>query len=232
MGNAAAAKRYHADEADTITIPPKDQLRTLFKAAAEQDDKGRSLAMVHVTAFGGLRASEVRGLRRKDLRLAQGEITVRQRADQWNVIGPTKTENSRRTVPIPPATVAALKVWLLAAPPSPDNLVFPNGAGKVESYTNIYHRLWTPLMQAAGLADVIPGDGDGQPDTVRPWFALHTLRHVAVSLWIEQDVKAKQIQQWAGHASIKFTLDRYGHLWPNQTAGRAIAQAAEKSLLG
>lgn len=127
-----AAKRYHADEADNIAIPPKDQLRTLFKAAAEQDDKGRSLAMVHVMAFGGLRASEVRGLRRKDLRLAQGEITVRQRADLW----------------------------------SADSLVFSNGAGKVESCTNIYHRLWTPLMLSAGLVDAVPDDG--QPGTATP----------------------------------------------------------------
>lgn len=35
-----------------------------------------------------------------------------------------------------------------------------------------------------------------------------------------------------GHASIKFTMDRYGHLWHDNSSNKAIAQAVERSILG
>lgn len=203
-----------------------------MKAAKTFDITGQAEAMVSVLTFGGLRASELRGLRRRDLRLNEGRIDIRQRADRWNVLGPCKTKNSRRTVPIPPATVAAIKRWLKSAPPSEEGLVFPNGIGKVESYANIYNRIWVPLMDAAGLVNVaVSGEAEDETRSVSPWFALHTLRHVACSLWIEQGTTAKKVQTWAGHASVQFTMDRYGHLWSDETSDQAIARAIERSLL-
>lgn len=234
VGNPAEAvsirtgERGAETDVDTVEIPPKDQLRRLIAAAADYDATGYASAVVQILMFGGLRASEMRGLRRRDLRLAEGEIDIRQRADRWNTIGPTKTRNSRRTIPIPPGTVRALKTWLKSAPPSEMGLVFPNGVGKPETYANIYHRFWRPLMTAAGL--VAPDMADGQ-DAARPLFALHALRHVAVSLWIEQEVTPKKVQSWAGHATIQFTMDRYGHLWPDPASNRSIVSAIERDLL-
>jgi integrase len=221
------------EDAEEVNIPPKAQIKALFEAAKMFDDTGFAEAMVAVLAFGGLRASEMRGLRRRDLRLNEGKIDVRQRADRWNVIGPCKTKNSRRTVPIPPVAVAAIKRWLKNTPPSQEGLVFPNGIGNVESYANIYNRVWVPLMEAAELVDVaVEGKGQDAVRKISPWFALHTLRHVACSLWIEQGAPAKKIQTWAGHASIQFTQDRYGHLWADEISDQAITRAIEKSLLG
>lgn len=223
-GVAVRTTGKRGNEGEKPTIPPKPQLKALLAAAQRFDNTGRATALVSLLIFGGLRASELRGLRRKDLRLADGKVDIRQRADQWNVIGPCKTKNSRRSIPLPPSTIAALRAWLPHAPTSEDGLVFPNGAGKPESYANLYHRLWTPLMASAGLADQ---DKRGK---VTPWFALHALRHVACSLWIEQAVPAKKIQAWAGHASIQFTLDRYGHLWSDDTSDQAIVRSVEQAL--
>jgi integrase len=212
-----------------ITIPPKAQIKTLIEAAKKFDATGYAEALVLLLAFGGLRASELRGLRRSDLNLKEGRVHIRQRADRWNKLGPCKTRNSRRTIPLPPMTLAAIRRWLDSAPTSLENLAFPNGVGNVESYANIYNRVWVPLMESAKLVDVIH---DGDRRTVSPWFALHTLRHVACSLWIEQGAPAKQIQTWAGHASIQFTQDRYGHLWTDEMSEKAITRAIERSLLG
>lgn len=206
---------------DTVEIPPKGQLKALMAAAASD---AQTDAMVSLLMFCGLRASELRGLTRQDLLLhpSGNTVSIRQRADQWQRIGPTKSAKSRRTVPVPPGTALKLKKWLLAAPNSKLGLVFPTGAGTVESYANIYNRIWCPTMVRAGLVD--------QDD--RPLFALHTLRHVAVSLWIEQGVTPKQVSKWAGHASVQFTLDTYGHLWPNSDADTQIALQVEKSITG
>lgn len=207
---------------DSVVIPPKAQLKALYETARDFDTTGQAEAMVAVLMFAGLRASELRGLPRRDLFLADGRIRVSQRADRWQTIGAVKTANGRRTVTVAPLVVDALKRWLKSAPPSDLGLVFPTGVGTVESYTNLYHRLWTPLMVKAGLT---AADG-------KPLFALHALRHVACSLWIEQGATPKQVTTWAGHASIQFTMDRYGHLWSDPTADSAIAAAAQRAIFG
>jgi len=42
---------------------------------------------------------------------------------------------------------------------------------------------------------------------------IHDLRHTAVALWISTGANPKQISVQAGHTSVSFTLDRYGHLF-------------------
>jgi hypothetical protein len=43
---------------------------------------------------------------------------------------------------------------------------------------------------------------------------LDDLRHTAVALWIAAGANPKEVAARAGHASVSFTLDRYGHLYP------------------
>jgi integrase len=43
---------------------------------------------------------------------------------------------------------------------------------------------------------------------------IHDLRHTAVALWIAAGANPKEVAARAGHASVSFTLDRYGHLYP------------------
>ena len=102
------------------------------------------------------------------------------------------------------------------------NLLFPNGAGNVESHANHYNRLWAPLLIRAGLMD----EGDTPP------FGMHSLRHAGVSLWIKNGSTPKQVQRWAGHASIQRTGDIYGHLWRELQDEQAPASASERLLLG
>ena len=59
-------------------------------------------------------------------------------------------------------------------------------------------RFWRPATIAAGL--------DG--------LRIHDLRHTAVALWIAAGANPKEVAARAGHASVSFTLDRYGHLYP------------------
>jgi hypothetical protein len=59
-------------------------------------------------------------------------------------------------------------------------------------------RVWRPATRAAGL--------DG--------LRIHDLRHTAVALWIAAGANPKEVAARAGHASVSFTLDRYGHLYP------------------
>ena len=61
------------------------------------------------------------------------------------------------------------------------------------------HRIWRPATRAAGLEGL----------------RTHDLRHTAVALWIAAGANPKEVAARAGHTSVSFTLDRYGHLYPD-----------------
>jgi integrase len=42
---------------------------------------------------------------------------------------------------------------------------------------------------------------------------FHDLRHTYVSLLIRAGANVKEVSTWAGHSSVAFTLDRYGHVY-------------------
>jgi integrase len=87
-------------------------------------------------------------------------------------------------------------------------LVFPNGAGNVESRANIITRGLVPAMIAAG---VVSKDGRAK------YTGLHSLRHFYASWCINRRVDGglelplKVVQARLGHASIQMTADVYGH---------------------
>ena len=118
-------------------------------------------------------------------------------------MGKPKSRSGRRSIPMAPLVVSTLEEWQGRCPKGDLDLVFPNGAGKVENHSNIHNRVLVPLLIECGIVD-----GAG-----RPKFSFHALRHAAASLFIEQNWPPKKIQTLLGHASINMTMDVYGHLF-------------------
>jgi integrase len=205
-----------------VDIPTPDEIKRLLHAAAEAPIRPRTLLITAIST--GLRASELRGLRWRDVDLKHGELHVRQRADRYNEIGQPKSDSSVRTIDLGPRVLAALKEWKLACPKSEDGLVFPTSEGQIEHHANMLRSL-APLMKAAGVVDK-----DGEPK-----YALHAFRHYFASWCINRkaaggrELPPKNVQQLLGHASIVLTLDRYGHLFPRGD-DRAELAAAEAAL--
>src|SRR5262249_1293225 len=181
---------------------------------------------------GGLRMSEQLGLPRANVDVDGNYLTVNQRADRWREIGRVKTKKSERVVPLPARAIAAIKTWMSRARRSDQDLLFPNVKGKVDFYQNVYRRLWLRVMRLAGLVKkATKVDGQGREKVeIKPNFGMHALRHAAVSLWIEQGANALLVRKWAGHSSVKFTLDVYGHLWSDPEADARIVEGAAQSL--
>jgi integrase len=46
-----------------------------------------------------------------------------------------------------------------------------------------------------------------------PGLKFHELRHTFVALWVAAGANPKEVSIRAGHSSVAFTLDRYGHLY-------------------
>ncbi len=78
-----------------------------------------------------------------------------------------------------------------------DAWVFTADQGGVLRPSNFRVKAWLPAVRAAGLAPLRP----------------HDLRHTAVALWIAARANPKEVSVRAGHTSVAFTLDRYGHLF-------------------
>jgi integrase len=62
-------------------------------------------------------------------------------------------------------------------------------------------RYWSPAAEAAGLEGL----------------CIHDLRQTAVAQWLAAGANPKEAAARADHASVSFTLDRYGHLSPSRT---------------
>jgi integrase len=226
-------------------IPPKEHLRRLLEAAERLGDEDPRLSvLVPVVMLAGLRASELRGLAWPNVSLeTSSSLTVTQRADRWNDIGPPKSDAGYRTVPIGPALARRLKAWKLRCPPSPLNLVFPAarrdrrwssdraalGYGPIKQ--GAFSHLFLMVQIEAGLA-IDSGRIDPKGETVwKPRYGWHDLRHVAASNWLNDGIDLKRLQTWIGHENIQLTIDVYGHLMADAKKDAALAAAAESALL-
>jgi integrase len=111
--------------------------------------------------------------------------------------GPPKTRASRRTVSLPRVVTRELQAHL-ASGGEPNDYVFTAPQGGTLRMVAFRNRIWRPATDAAGLAGL----------------RIHDLRHTAVALWIAAGASPKEVAVRAGHTSVSFTLDRYGHLYP------------------
>jgi integrase len=204
-----------------VDIPSSDEIRTIIAHL-----KGRWRPLFLTAIFTGLRSSELRGLRWQDVDLKKRVLHVRQRADKFNVIGAPKSESGERTIPLSPILANTLREWKLICPKGEGGLVFPNGAGHIETHANIVARGLAPVQIAAGV--VTKG---GEPK----YPGLHALRHYYASWCINRredgglGLPLKMVQQRMGHATLAMTSDVYGHLFDNGDDGSEL-EAAEKAL--
>jgi integrase len=227
-------------------IPPLEHLKLLLEAAQRlANEDPRLPVMLPVVMLTGLRASELRGCTWQEVNLGSAaNLTVRQRADRWNELGPPKSDAGYRSIPIGPILVRLLKAWKLRCPPSPLNLMFPatrrdrrwsSDRGKL-GYGPIKQgslsELFLRVQVEAGLA-LDTGRNDAKGQTIwKPRYGWHDLRHVAASNWLNDGIDLKRLQTWIGHENIQLTIDVYGHLMADAKKDAALAASAEAALLG
>lgn len=216
-----------------IDLPTREEVKAIVGVVA-----GRWRPLLLTAIFCGLRASELRGLRWIDVDFDKRAIRIHQRADRFNEIGQPKSEAGERTVPAPPIALNSLKEWKLACPKGDLGLVFPNGAGNVESLANIINRGLIPAQIAAGIVVDSGKKGDeGNPIMNARYTGMHCLRHFFASWCINRvadgglGLPPKLVQERLGHSSIMMTMDVYGHLFPRGDDAEELA-AAEHALLG
>jgi len=161
--------------------------------------EGRYRVMVLTAAYSGLRFGELCALRvdrfdalRRTIRVEESLAEVRSRF----IFKSPKSDASRRTVSVPGFLVEELAQHLVRFPDD-SGLIFTAPGGGPIRRTNFRRRIWLWAVDASV----------GEPCT------FHDLRHTHAALLIAQGEHPKVIQARLGHASIKTTLDTYGHLF-------------------
>ena len=190
----------------------------IARLAAEIDVRFRP--MVYLGCYSGLRAGELLGLRWRNIDLTGRRLNVVQTVVETNgqllVDQPPKSDAGRRIVPLSREVTRALLHHAELFGSRPDDYVFPNETGNAMRLSNFRNRYWKPALKKAGLES----------------FRIHDTRHTAISLWIKAEINVKDVSVHAGHTSVAFTLDRYGHLYPDNGDAflRALDAATDQSL--
>jgi hypothetical protein len=141
-------KRSTRRDSKRVGIPTKDEIRTILDNAPETHR-----AMFTTAIFTGMRISELRGLTWEAVDFDRKVIRVFQRADEYCEIGLPKSRAGAREIPMAPTVVNTLSDWHGRCPKSELDLVFPNSVGKVQNYSNIYNRVFKPMLVTNGIVD-------------------------------------------------------------------------------
>jgi integrase len=230
-------KTYGCPVEAGVDFPTEEEIEKLLT-----EDRPQYRPLIYVAIYGGLRASELRGLRWGDVDLGEGKITIRRRADRYQEIGSPKAANSRRTVRLTSSTVLALKEWRLATKfNSPDSLVFPNGNGAVENLPNIHRRGLGVLQVRVGITDLTairaehPKLSESRIRAIgalQPKYGLKAFRHAAASRFLKVGFNVKEVQEMMGHSSSQVTLDVYSHLIPDPKGSAEKLARLEGRIVG
>jgi integrase len=164
----------------------------------------RFSAAILTAAYTGMRAGELWALKHSRMNLLRRTIDVVESLVEIGgriTVGPTKTR-ARRTLTLP-RFLAEILAEHVRAYPSSEGYVFSSKEGGPVRHRNFYARHFRRAVNAAGL-----------PGSLR----FHDLRHTCASILIAQGWNHKQIQMRLGHATIRTTLDRYGHLFDEHDA--------------
>jgi integrase len=67
---------------------------------------------------------------------------------------------------------------------------------------------------------------------LRPKYGMHSFRHAAASLCIEEGFSPKRAQDLMGHSTIQMTFDTYGHLFPAPADDQVAMRRLQARLIG
>lgn len=155
-----------------------------------------------LTAYYGLRRSEVLGLKWSDISFTGNTLSISRSLTRVKTSvckDSLKNESSYRVFPLVPAVAEylqnlecrqkALKIY------GADDFLCKYASGAVIS-PNALSKGFNRLLKKSGL----------------PVIRFHDLRHSNISILLNHGMSLKHISAWAGHSNISITADLYSHL--------------------
>jgi integrase len=221
---AVRAKHLAANPADDIELPRKHDVEQRYLTHEQMYRlavaSGRFRTFVLVLGYCGLRFGEAAALRVSDVDLKSRRIRVSRSVTyvaRTGLVEGTTKNHSARTVPVPRFLAPLLETEL--ARKDGAALVFPSRRG---GYLTLGEVRWVfdPAVQTVRVAAMAQRqkETDETGEAITPEFPVitpHELRHTCASLAISAGANVKVLQSLLGHKTTTLTLDRYGHLFPD-----------------
>lgn len=191
LTRVSAGKVYRPPTLDELAIL-HDRVEDRYKIA------------VLIAAYGGLRMSEWRALRRSDLTLTDGRYVLRveRQAEHvtghgWSVTTPKSKQGIRLCV-LPKWLTAVMDAHLEARVGAfPDSLLFAPKGRSLFIHNSDFYKTWTPAQKAAG---------------VKGQVREHDLRDFAGSHRLAAGANPLEVRDFLGHADVKTTVTHYLHV--------------------
>jgi integrase/recombinase XerD len=179
---AIPAKKSDEGLVGSLTRP---EMQALLDAPDPHTKPGlRDRAMLHLAYAGGLRVSELVGLRMTDLTL-QPTATVL-------VLGKGRRE---RVLPLWRTTANALRAWLAVRPATNASTLFINSHGEPLTRGGFAHILAQHVTSATRI----------QPSLAAKRVSPHVLRHTCAMHTLEATGDIRKVALWLGHATLQST---------------------------
>ncbi|MGW2620354.1 tyrosine-type recombinase/integrase [Streptomyces sp. NPDC001500] len=226
------------EKRSNLVIPHPLAVQALIEAAP-----ARYRALVRLAASSGLRQGELFGLEggldflRRKVEVSQQLVTPDKGAQY---LGPLKTPESYREVPLAPSAVTGVSLHMAEFPPvaseildrtdpldpktRPVLLIFTDEQGR-PIRRSTWSRIWKAMREDANAALLKAGSDVRVPVKL----TLHGLRDFYASCLIAKNANVKVVQVRLGHSKPSVTLDKYTGLWPT---GEDTTADAIESVLG
>jgi integrase len=205
-------ERPRHDDQRPKRILTLEEMRALIAAA----DSEHYRCLLELLLAAGLRIGEALGLTVSDLDPKHSLIRVEYQLDRDGTRTPLKTEESRRTLDIPPALMRRLVALVEERGQlfNPAALVFAS-----RNETGLVRKVAREALKRAATTAAIPS----------PAPSLHDLRHSHASMLIALDHSVVDVQHRLGHRKPDTTLRIYTHQWKYRDAQRSrIGQQIEQ----
>lgn len=208
LSHVMMPKRQNDVKEEKIKAYTKDEVKKISEYLESKNGTYRSeydKTLLRFLFYSGCRISEALALNWDDIDLEKKTVRINKTLSQtkygYKVSSP-KTDASLATISIDDVTLSFLKKWkikqkefMLHIGITNPEMVFCGIYKQFVTHHAIYVRLQT-ITEKAGV----------------PFLGIHVTRHTHASLLLDAGVSLKDVQDRLRHASIKITMDTYGHL--------------------
>ncbi len=188
--NPTESKRLTmTDKASRREALKDEEVRSILEHLLELKETERMT--VAILMMTGMRRGEMLGIRWTDIDWSQKLIHVERAVTFHNnqpIIGPTKSEAGERDIPLDARLMDILEPYR-----KEEGYIIGDGQKQLTERTFI--RMWQRIGRTINLYGATP----------------HRMRHTYITLAASSGVDVKTLQEIAGHADIKMTMERYAH---------------------
>ncbi|GKS14735.1 integrase [Paenibacillus chitinolyticus] len=173
--------------------------KRLLKELERPEALSHYLILLGITS--GMRFGELVGLTRQDFNFEKSEITINKTWGYTNKMhdgwGPTKNDQSVRTIKMDRKTMNIFKTWFENQPDNIHKLVFYSPASKYKVLSNNgANKALEALMTRLNIEPI----------------AFHGLRHTHASILLYKKVSIYYVSERLGHRDIDTTMKHYAHI--------------------